>query len=130
MVSRERWQAPARTLEWAWTHDPLERFVGARRWTRAHGVPRFAFVKVPIERKPCYVDFDSPVYVDAVAKLVRQSGECAGAGPVAVTEMLPALDQLWLTDAEGRRYTSELRLVAVDPRVSGRSNRDEAGEKP
>jgi hypothetical protein len=28
--------------------------------------------------------------------------------------MLPDPDHAWLPDAEGRRYTSELRLVAVD----------------
>jgi hypothetical protein len=28
--------------------------------------------------------------------------------------MLPAPDDCWLTDEHGRRYTSELRLVAVD----------------
>jgi len=28
--------------------------------------------------------------------------------------MLPAPDQTWLPDAEGNRYTSELRMVAVD----------------
>ena len=37
--------------------------------------------------------------------------------------MLPGPDQLWLADAEGRRYTSELRLVAVD----GRAARTAAG---
>jgi hypothetical protein len=29
--------------------------------------------------------------------------------------MLPRFDQLWLTDAEGERYTGELRLIALDP---------------
>jgi hypothetical protein len=28
--------------------------------------------------------------------------------------MLPAPDQTWLTDDQGQRYTSELRMVAVD----------------
>jgi hypothetical protein len=28
--------------------------------------------------------------------------------------MLPDLDQLWLADREGRRYSSELRFVAFD----------------
>jgi hypothetical protein len=28
--------------------------------------------------------------------------------------MMPRPDQLWLPDAHGRRYTSELRLVALD----------------
>jgi hypothetical protein len=30
--------------------------------------------------------------------------------------MLPAPDQAWLTDARGLRYTTELRVVAVDQR--------------
>jgi hypothetical protein len=28
--------------------------------------------------------------------------------------MLPDLDQLWLTDRQGRRYSSELRIIAYD----------------
>jgi hypothetical protein len=38
---------------------------------------------------------------------------------VTVTEMLPAPDQTWLTDAKGRRYTAELRMVAVDQKAAG-----------
>jgi len=30
------------------------------------------------------------------------------------TEMLPDVEQSWLPDAEGRRYTCELRMVALD----------------
>jgi len=33
-----------------------------------------------------------------------------------VVEMLPRPDELWLTDAAGRHYTAELRVVAVDDR--------------
>jgi hypothetical protein len=29
--------------------------------------------------------------------------------------MLPGHDELWLGDAHGERYTSELRIVATDP---------------
>jgi hypothetical protein len=29
--------------------------------------------------------------------------------------MLPGFDTLWLTDSAGNRYTSELRMTAVDP---------------
>jgi len=32
--------------------------------------------------------------------------------------MLPAPDQAWLTDAQGLRYTSELRMVAVDQKMA------------
>jgi hypothetical protein len=37
--------------------------------------------------------------------------------------MLPAPDELWLTDKEGRTYTSELRMVAVDPKPWVRRDR-------
>ena len=33
---------------------------------------------------------------------------------IRFSEMLPGPDACWLTDDDGRRYTSELRLVAVD----------------
>jgi hypothetical protein len=34
---------------------------------------------------------------------------------VMFTELLPGPQDCWLADSEGRRYTSELRMVAVDP---------------
>jgi hypothetical protein len=38
-----------------------------------------------------------------------------GAGAsITVSEMIPGLEQVWLPDASGGRYTSELRIVAVD----------------
>jgi hypothetical protein len=35
-------------------------------------------------------------------------------GKITLTEMLPATDEVWLPDNQGRRYTSELRIVAWD----------------
>lgn len=76
---------------------------------KTHGLPRRVFVKVPEEPKPVYVDFESLLFVEIFAKLARK------ATAVLVSEMIPGLEELWLTDAEGNHYTSELRLVAVDP---------------
>jgi hypothetical protein len=42
----------------------------------------------------------------------------AGERWVAFTEMLPGPDELWLADAQGRRYTSELRVVVLDETCS------------
>lgn len=65
--------------------------------------------------KPLYLDFDSPIYVDIFTKAIRKmDGQSKSNEPVLLTEMLPAPDRLWLPDAEGRCYTSELRMVAVD----------------
>jgi len=114
-VTRETWRCAAGQLEFAHVKDEAERFLAARRWARLLGMPRQVFVKVPIETKPCYVDFDSPVYVNLLAKLMRRTAEKGGQEMQAVfTEMLPGVEQSWLPDAEGRRYTCELRMVALD----------------
>ena len=119
VVARESWSLPAREMDFAFEKDGATRFLAARRWARSHAVPRFAFVKTAAEPKPFYLDFDSPLYVDIFAKAVRQAAKADGHS-VAVTEMLPTHEGLWLSDAQGQLYTCELRLVAVDPPAEGR----------
>ncbi|HEX7313095.1 MAG TPA: lantibiotic dehydratase, partial [Pyrinomonadaceae bacterium] len=115
VVARESWYFAPASLGWAWVKDEAERFAAARRWARAEGLPRRCFMKVAVEPKPSYVDFDSPIYVGLMAKSVRRTAEAGeGAGVVAVSEMLPEVNETWLPDAEGRHYTSELRIVALD----------------
>lgn len=115
VISRESWSFPLSEVRFLHEKDAAERFVAARRWARAYGMPRFAFAKTPAERKPFYVDFDSPMYVNLLAKALRRA-DAAGHqdDAVVVSEMLPTHEQLWLHDAEGQRYTSEVRIVAVD----------------
>jgi hypothetical protein len=67
--------------------------------------------------KPFYVDFDAPIYVDILSKMIRRTKEKGAPDAlVSVTEMHPRADETWLPDAEGNHYTSELRFVCVDPR--------------
>ena len=119
IVARETWRFAAGELAFASVADGAERFALARRWARAEGLPRQVFVRVPTEVKPFYVDFTSPTYVNLLAKMARGLAGHADAGAqgawdVTMTEMLPGTEQAWLDDAQGRRYTSELRFVAVD----------------
>jgi hypothetical protein len=120
VVSREGWRLPPAALAFAYEKTEAQRFVEARRWAREQGLPRCVFVKASIERKPFYVDFDSPILVNILAKTVRRLAEQAPDSLLSITEMLPTFDQLWLPDAEGRAYTSELRIVAVDQRPAAR----------
>jgi hypothetical protein len=108
VLARERWRFASADLRFAQLASGLDRFAGARRWAAEHQIPRFTFVKVSSEPKPVYLDLDSPTFVEIFCKLVRS------AETVTVSEMLPAFDQLWLLDAEGAAYCSELRLVMVD----------------
>lgn len=79
-------------------------------WLAGHGLPRHLFAQLPAEPKPFYVDLSSPVLLTNLARSWRRQTT----GPVRLQEMLPGPDQLWLRDADGRPYTTEFRLVAVD----------------
>lgn len=114
-VSRESWVFAASEMAFAYEKSGASRFAGVRRWARAAGMPRFIFMKSPVEVKPVYVDLESPIYVDLFAKIVRRTKESkSGNEKIMISEMLPRLDQTWLPDVEGQHYTSEFRIVAVD----------------
>ncbi|GIF62820.1 hypothetical protein Ais01nite_08550 [Asanoa ishikariensis] len=115
VLAREAWMFAATELDWVFVKDEAQRYLAARRWRSAQGLPERGVFRVPVERKPVVVDFRSLALVNLLAKSVRRTVR-ADQGTVTLTEMLPDIDQLWLTDAEGARYTAELRVVAVrDP---------------
>ena len=119
IVNRESWSFSPAEMEFSYEDGEVERFVRARQWARSHGIPRFVFVKSPLETKPFYCDFESPIYVDIFSKAIRRAGESNSfTARFSVTEMLPVHDEVWLPDAEARRYSSELRVVAVDRSVA------------
>jgi len=120
VIARETWQLPAAEMEFAVEKDESQRFLAARRWAQLNGLPRFVFFKSPIEVKPCYLDFDSPILVNIFSKIIRRTSESASADDriskaklITISEMLPTPDQVWLPDSEGNRYTSEFRIVSV-----------------
>jgi hypothetical protein len=116
VINRESWRFPCRDLSFLFEKTDTERFIGARCWVRDQGLPHWVFARFPQEYKPVYVDLESPASVEVMAKLARRAVEFAGDKAVlSLSEMLPDPSQSWLIDAQGDAYTSELRLVAVDP---------------
>jgi hypothetical protein len=113
VLSREQWVFQVADSGWAFAKDEKERYYLARRWRQEHGLPEQVFYRVPVELKPTAADFSSIVLVNVFAKHIRRT-QAAGHAEYTVTEMLPAPGQLWLTDREGRQYSSELRIVAYD----------------
>ena len=113
VLSREQWTFQVADSAWAFAKDEQERYYLARRWRQDHQLPERVFYRVPVELKPTAADLRSIVLVNLFAKHIRQT-EAAGHTEYTVTEMLPDLGHLWLTDREGRRYSSELRIVAYD----------------
>ena len=129
VVSRESWRFSPADLDFAAEKDEVARFVRARDWAAALGLPRYVFVKSSAEVKPVYVDFTSPIYVNALAKMVRRTNaeEQLPDKTITVVEMLPTHDDLWLTDHEGNRYTSEFRFTWVDDRRPEATSTDSYG---
>jgi hypothetical protein len=120
VVSRETWRLPATDPAFAGTADGSARYLQARAWAAGHGLPRHVFCRFTGERKPIYADLTSLASIDLISRAVRRARRKAGAdATVTVVEMLPTPDQAWLTDAHGQRYTTELRMVAVDQAVTG-----------
>ena len=115
VVVRESWRFAPTDLSFVQEKDGPDRFLAVRRWMQMHELPRFAFVRAPVEQKPCFVDFESPIYIDAFARLIRRTLQEKGpAAFTEISEMLPTPHECWLPDAQGNRYTGELRLVVVD----------------
>jgi len=115
VLYREAWSFPASELAFAQAENESERFLGARRFMQRHDLPRLVFFRVHVERKPMYLDFESPVFIETFCKCIRRVLASDKPGePVTISEMLPAPDQSWLPDAAGERYTSEFRIIAVD----------------
>ncbi|MCU1264992.1 MAG: hypothetical protein JWM21_1310 [Acidobacteria bacterium] len=114
-IVREAWRFGAAELTFAFEKDEVQRFVGARRWKHKFDLPRFVFIKAPVERKPLYLDLESHTLINIFAKIIRRTKEAnAPDMAISVTEMYPAHDQLWLPDAQGNLYTNEFRLVVLD----------------
>ncbi|MFB4300566.1 lantibiotic dehydratase [Actinomadura sp. NTSP31] len=113
VICRETWHVPAAPL----LAGPLDGDEGGRAMARLVaelGAPGRFFVRTPVDTKPSYVDADSPALLRGMARVVRNLARAEEPAWLELVEMLPAEPDLWLTDPEGNRFTSELRLVAVD----------------
>jgi hypothetical protein len=116
VVSRETWRVSAAESGLLDTAAESERFLAARRWRQALGLPERVFVGISSEVKPLFVDLTSPLYVASLQHMLRAAGRAGGDRiRLSVTEMLPLPCHAWVPDALGRRYLSELRLQVRDP---------------
>ena len=104
VLRREGWNVPAA--------DVPERAEEIAAFAHELGMPRRVFTKSPLERKPMYLDVESPTLCRIFCRQARQAAAQSPETQVSITEMLPTPEQCWLADPEDNRYVSELRLVA------------------
>jgi hypothetical protein len=118
VLFRETWRTTVDGLgDLTARHGEEEQYLAGRRLVAGLDLPSRCFVKLSTESKPVYVDFTSPLYVASLCTMLRAAREARGGGAeVRITEMLPAPDQAWVPDREGRRYFGEIRLHFTDAR--------------
>ena len=104
VYSRESWRIPVGDCP----TDPAT----VAGWARDHGMPRRVFVHMPDERKPTYLEVESTVLARIFCRQIRRRVDTPER-LVSVSEMLPRPEDCWL-ELDGERYTSELRVAAVD----------------
>ncbi|MFD8386583.1 lantibiotic dehydratase [Streptomyces sp. NPDC059679] len=114
VAARETWRPRLEGIPIGKGSDDAATFASMRRWAQRLGMPRHVFWRAPWETKPIYLDFDNPLLVGLCATMLRRAAPDDAEQRITVSEMLPTPDQLWLRDAQGRRYTSEVRMVTVD----------------
>jgi Lantibiotic dehydratase, N terminus len=95
---------------------------GIAAWAAELGLPRRAFCLPTGEAKPVYVDFQSPALTRNLHRMLGRAAAADSNATVRFSEMLPGPDECWL-EHRGARYTSELRLVAVDRTRRGQGAR-------
>ncbi|MBW8799886.1 MAG: lantibiotic dehydratase [Streptomyces sp.] len=115
VVARELWTFETTELTWSDVGAEGSRFRRIRRWRAENALPRRVFYRVAGEVKPLYLDFASPALVNLAAAMIRRATRHDPRSTVEFSEMLPEPDDCWLVDDRGRRYTSEFRLVLMDP---------------
>ncbi|HEX7291629.1 MAG TPA: hypothetical protein VF250_10940 [Conexibacter sp.] len=106
VLRRESWSIPAAEVP--------QRAEDVPAFARDRGMPRRVFAKSPLERKPMYLDAESPVLARILCRHARQAAAADAGARMRFSEMLPTPEQCWLRDPDGERYVSELRMVAVD----------------
>ncbi len=118
VVQRETWRTTVGETGVAEVLGEAERYLAVRRWRASAGLPERVFAKLSTESKPFYVDFTSPASVASFVAMARAAGAAAA---LVLSEMLPTAQQAWVSDAQGRRYLSELRMTLRDPIPGGQS---------
>jgi hypothetical protein len=99
-------------------------FSALRRFRRMHGLPENVFVRGCISErlsfhkdvKPVFMDFRSPLLAEVLAKMVARFRR------LSITEMLPGLEDCWLTDSAGH-YSCEFRTVVTSSNGSAPAGR-------
>ncbi|MFB9474065.1 lantibiotic dehydratase [Nonomuraea salmonea] len=112
VVSPAQWTVRRETF--AAAGDDADAFFGAvQSWRRDWKAPRHVYLAEYDNR--LLLDLEHPLCVDELRRRLRATGRPGQPDALSLQEMLPDFSDLWLQDARGRRYQSELVVPVLSP---------------
>ncbi|HEX7734153.1 MAG TPA: lantibiotic dehydratase [Ktedonobacteraceae bacterium] len=107
IYQREQWHLTrADLLQPKYTGTSFELFYDLLKMQQAWEMPDYIFVRISGEPKPLMIDFHNFFLLEMWEAFLKEGRT------MVVSEMVPAPNQLWLTDREGQTYAAEFRTSA------------------
>ena len=106
VISPERWYLPSSEISELVTLPPFERFVAWRKLVNRLRLPALVYSRQNSERTEALLPSDSTLAVELFARAVRLNP-----GAISLQEAFADTDQLWLRDASGNHYVTEIALA-------------------
>ncbi|HEX7734151.1 MAG TPA: lantibiotic dehydratase [Ktedonobacteraceae bacterium] len=103
VYQRERWEVPSNEWMGLLNGDELENFTSLHRLKQTYELPDLVYVRGSSERKPYVLDFRNFFCLELLHSIMEKNDS------LLIEEMLPAPDQLWLKNSQGR-YSCEFRM--------------------
>jgi hypothetical protein len=105
-ISGERWTPPAATVEELGTLSGLDGYLAWRRFVRRARLPELVYGKYGMHYTETLMPTDSILAVENLHHALETSD-----GAFFLQEVFPAECDMWLSDACGRRYVTELAVA-------------------
>jgi hypothetical protein len=115
-VQRETWTLqPDEELRQAAEAGGYAAFAAFRKFRLQHELPETTFVRGCMSQrlnfhkdvKPMFMDFRNPLLIEVLSKMTSRFRR------LAISEMLPRMEDCWLEGAAGGRYSCEFRAVVM-----------------
>nr|WP_154985481.1 lantibiotic dehydratase [Paenibacillus xylanexedens] len=118
VVQRAKWQIKKGNFwDGVYKGSSSELFYAAFKFHLVNGLPKEAFVKTANQPKPFYIDFENYFLLE-MWNAFWTDEECT------LSEMLPGLNETWLTKGHEQHHTAELRISYFVERGNGHDSSD------
>ena len=103
VYQRERWEFSSTQCKAAFSQQSFETFINIKKLQEQYQLPDWVYIRGSAERKPILLDLQNFFCLELLQSMLEKNDY------ILFEEMLPAPEQLWLQDDQGK-YSCELRM--------------------